>query len=750
MNDKVLKFKGKIIRKVYANEDYRVYGVEIDKTLYPELKLNRYGNITIVGDIGDLTFNVDYNITAKEENTKNGISYRVLNITRKKPTTIEDSFTFLSEVITEKQAKTLLDVYPNIIQKVINNDLDDIDFNKTKGIKEKTFEKIKNKIIDNICLAELVTEFKGYLSLSIIRKIYNKYPSVQSLKSKLKSNPYKCLCGLGGVGFKTADSILLEIEKVSNNNINNGKDPIIVFDKSLIESEERCLACVLYLLKKNEENGNTKANLVNLRSECLKLTPECIEHFTTVVKDKDIYLDKDNLEIALKKTYNTEKFICNNINQRLNKNNNTWDFNIYSYRNVNGIDLSDEQIELLRSVCDNNFTVLTAAGGCGKSFSTKALIDMLKDNGKSFILASPTGKAAKKLSQYTGEQANTIHKTLMYQEGKFQFNKDNKLSTDVLIVDEIGMTDIYLFKSLLEATSINTKIVLIGDSYQLNSVGCGALLRDLCNSKKIPHVIFNTVYRMGEGGVLTACTYVRQNHKFLIKNEFTQIGKDKSYSFIPSSKDKMNKMVLALYKKLLETNDVEDITVISSYNIGENGCDRLNQILQPIANPKSLTSKEFVKININKSEIRYYIGDMVIQNCNNYSAKLFLENEKTKTKTFIPNGTQGKVINIIDNDLIINFDGTIVYYSIDEIRQIKHSFALSVHKMQGSQNKIIVFCCPSSHMFFLSNNIIYTAISRAEKMVYHFSDVRTINIAMNKSDNSKRNTFLCDMLKGEI
>ena len=217
LNDKVLKFKGKIIRKVYANEDYRVYGVEIDKASYPELKLNRYGNITIVGDIGDLTFNVDYNITAKEENTKNGISYRVLNITRKKPTTIEDSFTFLSEVITEKQAKTLLDVYPNIIQKVINNDLDDIDFNKTKGIKEKTFEKIKDKIIDNICLAELVTEFKGYLSLPIIRKIYSKYPSVQSLKSKLKSNPYKCLCGLGGVGFKTADGILLEIEKVSNN-----------------------------------------------------------------------------------------------------------------------------------------------------------------------------------------------------------------------------------------------------------------------------------------------------------------------------------------------------------------------------------------------------------------------------------------------------------------------------------------------------------------------------------------------------
>ena len=112
----------------------------------------------------------------------------------------------------------------------------------------------------------------------------------------------------------------------------------------------------------------------------------------------------------------------------------------------------------------------------------------------------------------------------------------------------------------------------------------------------------------------------------------------------------------------------------------------------------------------------------------------------------MPNGTQGRIIDIIDNDLIINFDGEVVYYSSDEVRQIKHSFALSAHKMQGSQNKIIVFCCPSSHIFFLSNNIVYTAISRAEERVYHFSDVKTINTAMNKSDSNKRITFLGDML----
>lgn len=741
-----LKFKGKVKKCIFNSEKFKCYAMDVDIKKYPEIKLNQYKNCTIIGDLPELVDNIEYEITAVEKEGKYGLSYNVLNIKRDIPTTSEEAYSFLLSILTVNQATTIYENYPNILDIIKENKLDEIDLNRLKGIGQYTFDRIKEKIIDNFYLTELIAEFQGYFSLSVVRKLYKAYNSTDKLKENLKKDPYAALTKISGIGFKTADKLLLDIEEISNKNIKNGEKPIFEFGYDIKTSDRRCLACVLYLLKQNEENGSTKANLVNLRSECLKLTPECIDHFTSVMKDEDIYLDRDRLEIALKRTYDTEMFICKNINERL-KNNNVWSFNVYMYRNVDGIDLSDEQLELLKSVCNNNFTVLTAAGGCGKSFSTKALIDMLKDNGKSFILASPTGKAAKKLSQYTGERANTIHRTLMYQDGEFKFNRYNKLFTDVLIVDEIGMTDIHLFRSLLEATSVHTKIVLIGDSYQLNSVGCGALLRDLCSSEKIPHVVFNTVYRMGEGGVLTACTYVRQNHKFLTKNVFTQIGADKSYSFIPSNKAQINDMVLALYKKLLLTNDLEDITVISSYNIGENGCDRLNQMLQPIANPKSLTSSNCVKIKQDKMEIKYYIGDMVIQNCNNYHAKIFLGDDKIKKETFVPNGTQGKIIDIVDNSLIINFDDVIVAYSIDEIRQIKHSFALSTHKMQGSQNKIIIFCCPSSHIFMLSNNIVYTAISRAEEKVYHFSDVKTINIAMNKSDSNKRNTFLGDMLK---
>ena len=743
---KQIKFKGRVNRCVFSSETFKCYAVDVDTKVYPEIKLNRYKNCTIVGDLPSLADDVEYEITAIEKEGKYGLSYQVLNIRRDIPTTTDEVYSFLSSILTANQTKTICQAYPNILDIIKENKLNEIDLSKLKGIKEYTFARIKEKIVDNFYLADLIAEFQGYFTLSIVRRLYKEYTSTDKIKENLKKDPYAALTKISNVGFKTADRLLLDIEEVSKKNIENGDKPIIKFDYDIRTSKQRCLSCILYLLKKNEENGSTKANLIDLRTECLKLIPECIDHFPEAVKDEDIYINKDKLEIALKRTYDTEKYICDNIKERLKNCTSSWAYNIEVYRNVGGSDLSDEQMELLRSTCNNNFTILTAAAGTGKSFSTKALINLLKDNNKSFLLCSPTGKAAKRLSQYTGEQANTIHRTLMYQDGKFKFNENNKLIADVVLIDEVGMTDIHLFKSLLEAIDIDTKVVLIGDSFQLNSVGCGALLRDLCVSDNLPHITFSKVFRMGVGGVLTACTYVRQNQKFLFKNTFTQIGEDKSYSFIPSNKEQMNNMVLVLYKKLLETNDVEDITVISSYNIGDNGCDRLNQMLQPIANPDSLTSDKFIKVKQDKLEIKYYIGDMVIQNQNNYRARLFLGDDKTKEVTFVPNGTQGRVIDIIDNDLIINFDGEVVYYSSDEIRQIKHSFALSTHKMQGSQNKIIIFCCPSSHIFFLSNNIVYTAISRAEEKVYHFSDVKTINIAMNKSDSDKRNTFLGDML----
>lgn len=747
--DKEVKFKGKIIRSIYSNGDFKVYAVDVDSKLYTDIKKNKYNNVSIVGNLGDLTFGVEYDIVAIEDNSKNGISYKVKNITRKKPTTVEDSFTFLSEVITRNQAETLLKVYPNIIQKVIDNDLDDIDFSKTKGIKEKTFEKIKNKIIDNICLAELVTELKGYISLPVIRKIYDKYPSIQALKSKLKSNPYKCLCGLGGVGFKTADNILLEIEKISKDNIKNGKDPIVVFNESLIESEERCLACIKYLLEENESNGNTKMNLPDLRKEVLKTTPQCLDKFVYCIKDDDIYYDKNTMDVALTKTYNLEKYIAKQIKYGLSVNN-KWDIDYTKYTESNGNKLTDEQELVLKYLCDKSVIVLNGSAGSGKSATTSTVINMLSDNKRTVTIFAPTGKASKVSKSYTGLDAKTLHRGLGFMPpNTWNYNSENKLNYDVIIIDEFSMCGLDLFGRLIDAIDFDkTKLLLIGDAAQLPSIVAGNLMRDFINSKQIPMVTLTKIFRYNSSGIINVATDIRHGKQFLpkTKESMININGNKDYTFIKSTNENTMKSILALYKTLLDKgNSVEDIQVLSSYNKGDYGTVAINNKLQKIAN-KNYGDDNNIKVG----DTTYYIGDIVIQKVNNYNASLYDENFKELDKgntTFISNGECGKIIDIVLGSAIIDFGGTEIIYSKSDLINVRLGYSISIHSSQGGAIKIPILVTPRSHSFMLNSNLLYVGITRATSQVYHIGDINTVNNACLKREDFNRHTFMQDFLQ---
>lgn len=737
MDNKQVEFVGRVVNQIYSSPDYKMYAVDEDREKYPDLKHSKFGNVVIGGNLHSLTPGAEYFIKAIEKNTAKGYTYQVTNIRKTDLKSEGDVFEFLQEILTFNQASELYRHYPQIVDIVMSGKADqEVDLSKLHGIGQYTFNKIKEKIIENFALFDLINWFGGVLTITMIRRLYEAFPSIEKLQSELRERPYTTLCSLSRVGFKTADKLLLEMEKEKK----------VEFPFDLISSKERCLACMMYFLEENEQNGNTKMNIPELRKQVMKLTPACAHHFVDcIIGNADIFYDKQTMDIALMRTYRLEKFIANEITRRLNVKPDLWNYNIEEYKNVNGIDLSDEQIGLLDSVCKNMITVLTAPGGCGKSFSTQALINMLKANDKTFILASPTGKAAKKLAEYTKEKAGTIHRTLRYMNGEFTYNEYNQLTTDVLLLDEFGMTDIWLFVQLLKAIPDTTRIVLVGDKFQLNSVGCGSLLRDFIAMDFIPQVNFTKVFRMGEGGVLTACTYTRQNKKYIAENKLTQIGTDKSYTFIPVTAQDMNKQILRLYTKLLETYDAKDITVVSSYNVGTNGCLALNQILQPVANPNAKGDK-CLTIKQDKQDVKFYIGDSVIMTVNNYHSHLYIGDQVSEEECLICNGEQGIVKDIVKNGLIIDFDGVDIYYSRGELDSLRHAFATSVHKMQGSQNKIIIFCCPNSHMFMLSNNIVYTALSRAEKMVFHFSDAKTLNVAMKKSDSEKRQTMLQRLL----
>ena len=199
MSEQKYKFKGVIEKCVYNSPDFKIYAITTDKKEYPELKQNKYGNVSVLGELSDLTLGVEYEFTAIEQDSKYGTSYKVLNVKRDLPTTAEETYIFLSEILTENQAKTLIENYPNIIQMVKDNDLSNIDLSKLKGIGRKTFDIIRDKIITNYCLMELVIEFKNVLSMNMIKKIYDEYASIDKLKEKLKDKPYTTLTRISRV-----------------------------------------------------------------------------------------------------------------------------------------------------------------------------------------------------------------------------------------------------------------------------------------------------------------------------------------------------------------------------------------------------------------------------------------------------------------------------------------------------------------------------------------------------------------------
>lgn len=755
--EKEYKFSGKVVRCTYDTPDFRIFALDVDSKKYPDIKKNKYNNVTILGELHELTVGVTYEISAVEQLGKYGMSYKVLNIKRDVPTTEEDMYLFLSEILTPNQAKVLYENYPDIVQRVKENRLDDIDFNKLKGIKEYTFGVIKRKIIENFCLADLVVEFQGFLNLSMIKKIYAKYTSIEKLKEKLAQDPYKCLCGLAGVGFKTADGILLDMEKASKANIEKGKKPIIEFKSDLRTSPERCLSCLLYMLEENENNGHTKMNLADLRAEMMKLVPACANHFVTAVKADEIHYNKDTMDVALSRTYNLEHKIAQTILYVLHTKKDEWDCDIEKYRTVNGSTLSDEQMGAVANVCKYPISILNGAGGTGKSFSTQAVINMLKDHHKTFRLFSPTGKAAKVLADYTKENATTIHRGLGYTPMGWGYNQEHKIMCDIVIIDEFSMVDIQLFKRVIDAVDFNTtKLLLIGDNAQLPSVSCGNLLHDFMETKLIPTTTLTKVFRYGEGGLMKVATDVRFCEPYLtssMKSKMTTFGDNKDYTFVDLPSEVIPQNVVGLYKKLLEKGySIDDIQVLTAKNVGDCGTIVLNNMIQKVAN-LNYGSEVFMKVG----DTTYFEGDLVIQKVNNYKAELDLQHLSEWEKdmysasediptAFIANGETGIVREIYKSYCIIEFDGVFVKYYRADMQMISLGYSITIHKSQGSSIKIVILCTPQSHIYMLNSNLLYVGLTRMKEGCYHLGALNSINQAVKKKANLTRHTHMQELL----
>lgn len=741
MEATIVDFKCVPERALFNSEDFKIYGCSVNSFEYPNIHIGRYGTASIKGNFQELNLGVEYTVKAKEISDKYGIGYEVINIKRDKPSTLASTRVFLSEILTQNQVDSLLAVYPDIVDRVMKNRLDDINLNLTKGIKQKTFDKIKRKIIENFKLSELVEEFRGLFSLSIIKKLYDKYPSVEKIKEKLRTEPYECLCRLSGIGFKTADSMLLSLEQEARESIAKGQKPILHFSFDLKPSYQRAKACIDYLLDENETSGNTYVKVVDIKKQFEILVPEATSNLPAILKgDNDVIFDRELLTICKKSTYETEKYIAEKIKDGLTKKT-KWDCDYTKFRSLDGFDLTEDQCKVSEYMCEHNIVMLVGYGGSGKSSSTQAFVNMLKHYRKSYLMLAPTGRAAKVLAGYTGEDVYTIHRGLCYRPpNDWIFNADNPIREEVVIVDEFSMVDIFLMRRLLEAIDFNqTKLLIIGDDAQIPSVGAGNVLYDFLQCKQIPTVFLDKIFRYGTGGLSTVATDTRMGKEYLDKKSKSMqvFGEDSSYIFMPMEQEKIISYTVKVYQTLLNKgNTVEDIGVLTCYNVGDYGTVALNKKLQSVINPNATE-----KIAYGDQEFR--LNDIVMCIANDYKAIIYNNGDYDEDDTtFIANGESGRVVEILSHGMVIDYGEVQIYCPKSSLGKIKLAYAISLHKSQGGSFKNVIIISPKAHTFMINSNLLYVGVSRAKQSCYHIGEVKTINTALKKKENFDRKTLL--------
>ena len=404
------------------------------------------------------------------------------------------------------------------------------------------------------------------------------------------------------------------------------------------------------------------------------------------------------------------------------------DFDKKFAQEENSIDivLSDKQREAIKSVNTNNVCVITGGPGTGKTTIIKFVIELFKNEGKKVVLCAPTGRAAKRMSESCLLPAYTIHRFLKWnkESNKFLVNESNNSNAEFVIIDEVSMIDVNLLDNLFKGLSKNIKIVMIGDYNQLESVGPGKVLKDLIDSDMINVTFLNELYRQDENSyIATLASEIKKND---LSEDF--LTKKEDYSFIEANASNLKKYIEKVCLMAIEKGySSDDIQLLAPMYKGENGIDNLNKLLQSIFNPdrgqNSIVSKDVI----------YRENDKILQ----------LENDPDNN---VFNGDIGYIMDITGSTITVDFDGNIVKYTPKDFIKIKHGYAISIHKAQGSEFKLVILPIIFSYRIMLYKKIIYTAVTRARNNLTIIGDPSSFVYAVNNENVYERKTKLKDRL----
>jgi len=566
----------------------------------------------------------------------------------------------------------------------------------------------KQKDIKNVMLF-----LQGYgVSTAYAAKIYREYGK-ESIE-KVRENPYRLADDIWGIGFKTADGIAAKMG----------------YEK---EDPRRCRSGILYTLGQLSDEGHVYAG----EEQLVKTAGQLLEAGETAIRDtlagmlqaEDLILDKD--AIYLPPFYHAECGTSRRLRDLAQSTGRSlFDglFDPSSLTAETGIEYDEVQLAAIRQAVTSKVMVLTGGPGTGKTTTTQGIIAALKKAGLRVLLAAPTGRAAKRMSEATGMEAKTIHRLLEYnpQDG-YKRNDENPLEGDALIVDECSMIDILLMNNLLKAVPVGMRLVLVGDIDQLPSVGAGNVLRDVIDSQRIPVVRLVRIFRQAQKSRIVMSAHAINRGKF----PDTSNGRDTDFFFMKEEDpERAAESIVRLVKERLPRayrESPDRIQVLTPMQRGVVGAANLNLLLQQALNPSGPS--------LSRGGYTYRQGDRVMQQRNNYDKDVF-------------NGDLGYIreVDTEERTLKVDFDGKWVEYDVTELDELTLAYATTIHKAQGSEYPIVVMPVLMTHFVMLQRNLIYTGITRAKKICVLLGAAKALAYAVRNVSVLKRNTRLKERL----
>lgn len=729
MEQTTLHLEGTVEQVHYTNET----------SGYTVLDLDAGGElITVVGEIGDVEVGEGLIVEGfYDTHRRFGTQFRAEYCERMLPDTVANIEKYLAsgaiKGIGAGLAKKIVSVFGEQTLNIMENE--PYRLSEVKGISAQKCEEIASeakKIFSLRCIMSYLSQYE--IKSAFAMKTYYKFgPDALEL---IKLNPYLLCTDSIELEFKKADSIAhdLHIPKNSDKRVISGMQYILRANTTLGHS---CLPLDVLIEKAELSLGVAERDLFS--------------SYNTALADNELfeYVKNEREYVYLPDYFYAESFITDRI-QILKDFTSPDDFDFDALIDIeeeeHGIQYEEKQRMAITSAVSKGLMILTGGPGTGKTTTLNAIISIFSKRGLKVLLAAPTGRAAKRMSDLTGYEARTIHRLLevAYDKGDrlvFVHNENNPLDCDVLVIDEMSMVDVLLFEKLLRALRLSCKLIMVGDSDQLPSVGAGNLLSDLVASGSVTVIKLTEIFRQARKSCI-----VTNAHK-IVSGELPDLTrKDNDFFFFKrSTPEAAAGLTVDLIKtrlpKAYNYSPVDDIQIIVPSRKGMIGTVELNKLLQGQINPPSDEKPEF------KGKLyTYRIGDKVMQNRNNYDI-VWKQDDKQGTGIF--NGDIGKIINMnfMTKTAVIDFDGRIASYPFETMNQVELAYAITVHKSQGCEFEAVIMPLLDCFDKLCYRNLLYTAVTRAKKLLIIIGSENDIERMVINNRRTRRYTCLRNMLE---